>query len=306
MKSNEVLLRAAARKKQRRGRFVRALSPWLFLSPALLVLIYFKFIPMIKGIQFSFYKVGFLGNDAWVGLANFSKAVSSLLLRNAFLHTVSYVIITVFVTAMLGFLLALVLEGQTRQMQFLRAAVFLPVVTSIAVVAEVWRTLYYPTEMGIINRLLEVFGFGPFGFFSDPAMALGSIMAMSIWRAIPYDMVIFAAGLAMVDRNLYSAASIDGANLLQRVRFITIPSIRSSFTIIFTLGIIRGFRVFAEVYITTGGGPARASEVMMTHIYKAGFVNFDYGYASAVSSLFFVMTAVLTTIYLIWERRSTA
>lgn len=287
----------------RRRNLLRALVPWVFLAPALLFFLYFKFVPMARGIQLSFYKVGFLGDSTWVGLQNYQRAFANTHLHAAFWHTFAYVAVTVLVSALLAFFLALVLEGPARHLQILRTATFLPVVTSVAVVAEVWRILLAPTERGVANSLLGLAGLGPYGFFADPGLSLASIMAMTIWKSIPYDMVIFVAGLAAVNRELYAAASIDGANVFQRIRYVTIPSITSTFTIILILGIIRGFRVFAEVYITTGGGPARSSEVIMTHIYKAGFNQFDYGYASAVSSLLFVLTATLTSLYFLWSRR---
>src|SRR5258707_1066566 len=118
-----------------------------------------------------------------------------------------------------------------------------------------------------------------------------------------FDTVIFVAGLSTVNRELYDAASIDGAGWLARLRHVTLPALLPTIAIVLLLGLIRGFRVFTEVYATTGGGPAGATEVIMTHVYKIGFDQFDYGYASAVSFLLFTFTMVLTLVYLAWHRR---
>src|SRR5579862_5686668 len=111
------------------------------------------------------------------------------------------------------------------------------------------------------------------------------------------------AGLSGVNRELYEAAAMDGANAFERLCHVTIPSIRHAFVIVGVLGFIRGFRVFTEVYATTGGGPGGSTEVIMTHVYKIGFVEFDYGYAAAVSFLVFAFTALGTVAFLGWDRR---
>lgn len=280
----------------------RRLVPWLFLAPALLSFAYFKFYPIAHGIRLSFYEVSIMGQDRWVGLANLRRALEDVFLRSAFWHTTVYVIGTVLVSAAIAFVLALLLEGEARHLKLLRTSLFLPAVVTVAVVAEIWRILYSPTPSGTFNAILGWFGLGPFGFINEPGSALWSIMLMHVWKSVPYDMVIFVAGLASVDRDLYEAAEIDGARWFNRIRYVTIPQISFTFTIILILGVIRGFRVFAEVYTMTGGGPARASEVIMTYVYRVSFTDFDLGYASALSTLLFLLTAALTAVLLLVRR----
>jgi multiple sugar transport system permease protein len=186
----------------------------------------------------------------------------------------------------------------------IRTAIFLPAVTSAAVLAEVWRILYAPTPDGVVNTLFGWFGIASQGFLNDPDYALQWLMVMHIWKSVPYDTVIFVAGLATINSELYDASHVDGANAWQRFRFVTVPGLAHAITIVMTLGLIRGFRVFAEIHATTGGGPAGATEVVMTHIYKLGFVHFDFGYASAASVVLFAFTAAVTVVYLQWRRRS--
>src|SRR5258708_4672059 len=180
---------------------------------------------------------------------------------------------------------------------------FLPAVTSAAILAEVWRILFFPTRDGVVNAMLSWAGVGEQGFLADPGQALGTLMLLHIWKAVPYDTVIFVAGLASINRELYEAAALDGANGFARLRHVTLPALLPTVSIVLMLGLIRGFRVFTEVYATTGGGPAGATEMIMTHVYKIGFDQFDYGYASAVSFLLFVFTMLLTLGYLVWQRR---
>jgi multiple sugar transport system permease protein len=284
-------------------RWKRAAAPWLFLAPALVVFTLFKYIPMVKGLDMSFYKVNFGAPWDWVGWDNFRRASEDADLHAAVLHTAVYVFCTVLLSATLGFAMALLLEGPARHLRIIRTAIFLPAVTSAAVLAEIWRILLSPTPYGAVNTIIGWLGMVPAEFFDRPDQALGSLIAMATWKTIPYDMMIFLAGLSGVNRELHEAAAIDGANGLKRLWYVTIPSMRHAFVIVGVLGFIRGFRVFTEVYATTGGGPAGATEVIMTHVYKIGFVQFDYGYAAAVSFLVFAFTAIATTLFLMSQRQ---
>ncbi|WP_205856225.1 carbohydrate ABC transporter permease [Phytoactinopolyspora endophytica] len=287
---------------QRRSTLRRALTPWAFLAPALVLFAYFKFYPIGYGIWLSFFDVAVFGENTWIGLDNFTAVFQDTFLQQAFWNTAVYVVLAVGFSALIGFMLALALEGQAYHIRIVRTAVFLPAVVTVAVVAEVFRILYHPTASGPLNSLLGLIGVGPLGFIDDPGMSLHSVIGMHIWKSAPYDMVIFIAGLAGVDRTLYESARVDGASWLQRVRYVTIPQIRFAFTIVITLGIIRGVRVFPEVYTLTGGGPARSSEVIMTYVYRVSFVDFDLGYAAALSTLLFLLTAVLTAAFLFLRR----
>jgi multiple sugar transport system permease protein len=193
-----------------------------------------------------------------------------------------------------GSALALLLEGQARSLKIIRTAVFLPVVTATAVVGEMWRLMYYPTSDGLINSGLGLFGLGPVPYLDNPGTALWATMAMGIWMLAPYNMVIILAGLAGVDRSLYEAAAMDGVSLWQRLRHITLPAIRPALGIVLTLAAIRGLRVFTEVYVLTGGGPAGSTDVWMTRAYTLGFTRNDIGGASAASVVLLCVTLLLT------------
>ncbi|MFG3295487.1 carbohydrate ABC transporter permease [Streptomyces sp. NPDC048179] len=280
---------------RRRGRSVRkALVPWLFLAPGLLLALVFKFLPMGKGIWLSFFKVRpFLG-DKWVGLDNYSRVLGDHRFQDAVGHTLVLGIGQSVGAIVVGFVLALLLEGQARSLKIMRTAVFLPVVTATAVVGEMWRLLYYPTSDGVINSVLGFFGLGTTQFLDNPDTALWSTMAMGIWIAAPYNMVIILAGLAGVDRSLYEAAAMDGVSLRQRLWYVTYPSIRPALGIVLTLAAIRGLRVFTEVYVLTYGGPAGSTEVWMTRAYTLGFTRNDIGGASAASVVLLCVTLLLT------------
>lgn len=268
--------------------------PWLFLAPALILLLYFKYIPMGEGLRMSFYKVQTYLGDTWVGGANYGEIVTSDEFTAAMWHSVVLAVGTTAGSLVLGLLLALLVEGTARHLWFVRTASFLPVVTTIAVVAEVWRIMYHPAADGPLNSMLGWIGIGPQPFLADEDSSLASIMAVGIWRGAPYDMMIFLAGLAGVDRTLYESSAVDGASTWQRFWNVTMPSLRFVFGILFTLAAIRGIRVFTEVFLFTNGAPNGSTEVLMTLIYKLGLQRGDLGVAAAGSIVLFLATVVLT------------
>ncbi|MFI0943012.1 carbohydrate ABC transporter permease [Streptomyces sp. NPDC021020] len=281
-------------------------TPWLFLAPVLVLFGVFKFWPTLWGMYLSFFEVRpYLGNR-WIGWENFTTAFHDPLLRSAVGHTLLDAGVTVAASALLGFGLALLLEGPARHLRLLRTAAFLPVVTAMVAVAELWNTLLYPGSFGTVNTLLSHLGLGAQPFLSSPHSSLASVMLVQVWKSAPYDMVIFVAGLAGIDRQLYEAAALDGCGAWHRLRHVTLPALRPVTTIVLTLGVIRGLRVFTEIYVLTAGGPANSTETIVTYTYKEGIQNNSLGLASAVSTVLFLVTVLLTCLTLWWRRRKEA
>jgi len=245
-------------------------------------------------VQMSFHEVRPYLGDRFVGLANYREVLTEASFTSAIGHTVVLALGQTLGSLVLGFVLALLLEGSSRGLWFVRTAVFLPTVAAMAVVAELWRILYYPVGDGAINSVLSWFGAGPSPFLNSAGSALWSVMAVGIWRGAPYDMMIFLAGLAGVDRALYEAAAADGAGPLRRLWHVTLPALRPVLTILLTLAAIRGLRVFTEIFLLTNGGPNGSTEVVMTLVYKLGLERNELGIASAGSVLLLLATVVLT------------
>jgi multiple sugar transport system permease protein len=296
----------SARRPWRPAALRRAAGPWLFLAPVLAFFGVFKFWPTVWGMYLSFFEVRpYLGNR-WVGLRNFTTAFHDPMLRRAVEHTLLDAVVTILASAAVGFALALLLEGPARHVRLLRTAAFLPVVTAMVAVVELWNTLMFPGHYGALNTLLGHLGIGPQQFLADPDSSLASVMGIQVWKSAPYDMVVFVAGLAGIDRRLYEAAAIDGAGAWTRLRHVTLPALRPVTTIVLTLGLIRGIRVFTEIYVLTGGGPAGSTETIVTYTYKSGIQNNNLGMAAAVSTLLFLATVVLTCLTLWWRNRREA
>ncbi|MGH2602590.1 MAG: carbohydrate ABC transporter permease [Dehalococcoidia bacterium] len=270
------------------------LIAWLFLAPALLLFAAFKFVPMVRAIEMSFHEVRPYLGDRWVGGANYERVVADEAFLTAIQQTVVLAVGQTAGSIVLGLALALLLEGAAKHLWFVRTAVFLPTVVALAVVAEVWRILYYPAADGMVNSVLGWVGLGPSQFLNDPDTSLGSVMAVGIWRGAPYDMMIFLAGLAGVDRTLYEAADVDGASIWRRLWHVTFPALRPVFAILMTLAAIRGMRVFTEIFLLTNGGPNGSTEVLMTLTYKLGLERNELGVAAAGSMVLLAATVALT------------
>jgi multiple sugar transport system permease protein len=289
-----------------RRRVPPAVIAWLFLAPALVLFTYFKFLPMLQGAKMSFYEVRPYLGDRYVGLGNYTEVITEPLFTKAIWQTVLLAVGTTLGSILLGFVLAVLVEGQARYLWIIRTAAFLPVVTTMAVVAEVWRILYYPGQGGLLNSILGWVGLGPEPFLASQHQALASVVVVGIWRGAPYDMMIFLAGLATVDRNLYEAAAVDGAPRWQRFVHVTLPALRPVFTILFLLAALRGLRSFTEVFLLTNGAPNGSTEVVMTLIYKLGLEQGKLGVAAAGSMVLFLATAAVTIAVNAWRRRAAA
>ncbi|WP_336627859.1 MULTISPECIES: carbohydrate ABC transporter permease [unclassified Microbacterium] len=305
--ATEALLVPSPARRRRRRTQGKWWIPWVFLAPALLLFLVFRYIPMVQAVSMSVENVRpYLGNE-FVGLANYQTILSSTDFRDATINTLVLALGQTAGSLGVGFLLALLLEGQTGKLSFLRSAAFLPVVVPMAVIAELWRIMYYPAADGFLNSIIGFVGLGPSEYINNPSTAMGSIMVMGIWRGAPYDMMIILAGLAGIDRGLYEAATVDGANRWQRILHVTLPGLRPVFTILFILAAVRGFRVFTEVFLMTNGGPNGATEVVMTLLYKLGLEQGKLGVGSAGAVLLFLATLVLTVfVQLITRRRKDA
>src|SRR6266545_1214162 len=251
----------AARLRQRR---LRPLVPWLFLAPALILFLYFKIMPLLQGVKMSFYDVRPYLGDRYVGWGNYVETTTQPQFTRAIWQTVVLAVGTTAGSILLGFLLAILVEGQARHLWLVRTAAFLPVVTTMAVVAEVWQVMYYPDKGGALNTILGWIGVGPEPFLRSPDQAMPSVILVGIWRGAPYDMMIFLALLAA----------------------------------------LRGLRSFTEVFLLTSGGPAGRTQVIMVLIYELGLEEGKLGVAAAGSMILFVATAAVTIAVYVWRRRA--
>lgn len=243
-------------------------------------------------------------NVNFVGLDNYAEVVGDETFRKAALNTAIYVLVTTPATIGLGLLIALALnQGVVRLRNVFRVGFFLPYVTSIVAIAVVWRILL-GTESGLINGVLGQIGIDGPGWLTDPSYALGSIMLMTTWKGVGLQMVIFLAGLQAIPRELYEAASVDGAGRWQKFRYVTVPALRPTLlfaTVVASIGLMQ---VFDEPYVMTQGGPLDSTQTVALYaVDQFGFGN--YGQTAAVSYLLFLAIGLLTLVQFRWLRPQT-
>ena len=275
---------------------LRWIVPWLFLAPALIIFTWFKFVPIIKGLFMSFYKVRFSGSDQWVGLANFERALSDSALHAASLNTLIYVAIMVPGGVFGALLIAILIHRRTRSRSLYEVIYFLPVTSTLIAMATVWQFLLHPS-LGPINGLLKWLGFAPVAFLSEPSTALATLAVIGIWQILGFNMILFLAGLTAIPRDLYEAADIDGCSGgIDRFLTITWPLLGPTTMFVVITTMITAFKIFDTVAVMTRGGPVGSTEVLLYNIYLEGFQYFHTGYAAALTFIFLAFILVFSAV----------
>lgn len=276
-----------------------------FVVPALALFTVFFIIPNLAsfGLAFTDWSLFYFDDIRFNGLANFRRLFSEpnfwICIRNTF----HFSVVTVIGKTLLGFLFALAVQREGKLNRFLRSAIFLPITISSIVVAIVFVSIYNPGH-GLLNTFLSTLGLDSLrhDWLFDTRFSMWSICLMEIWQWTGFNMLIFIAGLKNIPKDYYEAAEIDGATYWQRTLRITVPLIAQSFTVTFINSIISGMKVFAQVYGTTNGGPADATQVLGTFLYKS-FGNGFLGYSAAVGLFMTMLIVVMTLGFLVFMRR---
>ena len=231
---------------------------------------------------------------------------SDVVFMKALVNTLLFVAIVAPVQAGLALVLALLINQQLRGINVFRTIYFMPVVISIVVVSLLWRFIYDGND-GLLNNLMEQLTFGAWvsrDWLGEPETALGAIMAMSIWQAVGFHMVIWLAGLQTISPTLYEAAEIEGASKLQTFRYVTWPGLRNTAVLILVVITMQAFAVFAQIDVMTNGGPLDSTQTLVFQAVERGYGRQDISGGSTISVILFVLvlTISLAQRYLTRER----
>ncbi|RVU46034.1 carbohydrate ABC transporter permease [Rubrivivax rivuli] len=269
-----------------------------FLLPGCIVIGAMVLYPALKAIAISFTDFNLINPAQWVGWRNYIALWSDPFFLGALKNTLLYLVVVVPVLVVLPIFLALLVNRSIPGIRFFRAAIYLPVVTSLVISALVWKWVY--EEKGLLNHFLLASGLtdDPVGFLTDPACALFSVMAVTVWSGMGYYMVIYLAGLQAIPRHLYEVAEVEGVSAWQQTLHITIPLLRPSIAVVAVMSSIGAMKVFEEVYVMTRGGPMDATKTLVFLLYESAFVEFEMGYASAIGVVLFALTGVFSLINL--------
>jgi len=297
-------------------------SGYLFIAPATVYLAVFSVAPVLFAAYLSFHRWHLLKPDhPFVGLGNYRALLANPLFRNAICNTFVYVAASVPLGVATALAVALLVSRPLRAVGLFRVLYYLPAVCSQVAISMVWIWILLP-EVGLINYCIGLFNRAllsvgtTFGadlaflridtstdFLHQPGWAMAALVAMSLWIGLGPRMVIFVAGLQNIPEVLYEAADLDGCNAWQRLRYITLPQLRSTMLFVVVTTTIAAFQLFTPVYVMTRGGPQRTTDVVSYHIFKEAWLKFEAGMAAAQSYVLFAMIAAVAVIQFALMRR---
>jgi len=268
--------------------------------PTVLLLVLFVVYPTITALQFSLNHVTITGDGLqlrFTGSDNFVRAFKDPFIANAARITLQWVVVVTALEIIIGLGLAVLVSSGIRWRGLFISLLMIPIVLPPVSVSLAWR-FSYQEQFGVYNYLLGLIGLGPVRWLSDRNIALYSIMATDLWQATPFVFLLLLAGIQALPTDPFEAAAIDGANPWQVFRTITVPLLLPTLLVVVLLRTIDAARIFDKIYVMTdGGGPGTATETLTMSIYKTAFIQFDFGYAAALSFLFQILLIILGTIY---------
>lgn len=266
-------------------------SAYAFILPFVLPFVLFTFLAILFGAFVAFTDWGIVGQINWIGLKNFREAFTDPYAIEAFSNTLRYALIVVPSVTVFGFIFAVFVNQRWPGHLFARAAFYVPNVVSAPVIGLIWVWML-DTQFGIVNQYLGV----RIPWLTSAHWALIGVSLASIWWDLGLAFILFLAGLQDVNAELIEVANVDGASRLQSLRYITMPLMRRTFSLVITLQLISTLRIFSQVHIMTDGGPAGASSSAVQYIYNSGITKYRLGYASTLSLMLFVVIMTTTLI----------
>ncbi|GAA0124943.1 sugar ABC transporter permease [Clostridium sp. CTA-19] len=271
----------------------------LYISPVLIVLIVFNIYPILKTFDMSFYsKYNYQKNLVFErGIDNYIYLLNDEDFFLAIKNTFIYASLVMPISIILSLSIAILLNSNIKLKNFFRSIYFLPFVTSSIAISMVWRWIFHG-DHGLLNYLLSMFNIDPIHWLSDPSKSMISLIIVSVWRSLGYNIIIFLSGLQSIDEKYNIVARIDGANFFQRVKNITIPLLSPTLFFVCIITCINSFKVFGEVFalFDKQPGPLNSCLTMVYYIYNKFYNHYQYGIASAAALVLFLIIVTLNTI----------
>jgi multiple sugar transport system permease protein len=294
----------ASRGRRRTGR--NTLLGWSFLLPNFVGFAVLTMVPVALLFYYAFTTWDIFGGAEWTGLDNARQMMHDASFWTALRNTLYYTVFHIPLTLVASLGLALLLNRRLRAVAFFRTVAFIPYIASIVAVAQVWNMLFSP-GYGPVNAVLRAVGVdNPPGWTTSADWSMPAVIVVGTWREMGYFMLIFLAGLQTVPGELYEAARVDGANAWQRLRAVTLPCLRPTTFFVVVLLTINSFKILDLILVMTNGGPGQSTLVLAQYIYRKGFEENQFGYASAVSVVLFGICFLVTVVQFAVNRRREA
>ncbi|WNR45717.1 carbohydrate ABC transporter permease [Paenibacillus roseipurpureus] len=269
---------------------------YIFIAVSLVVFAMFTAYPVVSAFIISLQKYKPLGST-YVGLDNYASTLKDALFWKAMKNTLVYTVLTVPVNLILSMAIAvLILPLRKKTQSFFKGIYYLPVVASGVALSVVWLWIFDPLEGGILNQLIHFFGFQNQNWLGSSKTAMFSLVFMSWMSSHGTSIIIYLAGLLGIDDTYYEAAEMDGANFLQKLWYIVVPSLKPATLFLLVTGVIGSFQVFQNAYLMTGGGPNNSTTMVGLLIFNSAFTYFEFGKAAAQSLILAVIIAGVSVI----------
>jgi ABC-type sugar transport system permease subunit len=298
------LSKADHRRLRRRFEIGRVAIAIGFLLPNLFFLIVFLIWPLIQVFIEMFQTGGLIEPIRYVGFRNWERIFHDPVVIQTLGNSLHFAVIIIPTMLILGLLIALVLQNVKRGGATLRALIYLPVLAPTVIAGLIWLFLLDP-DLGAFNLFLRVIGAKPLIYLGSTDLALPSVAAMEVWRSIGFWALYFLAALIGMPRELYQAAHLDGANAVQRFRFVTLPLMRRVFLFAIVLATIFNLQIFDSVYVMTDGGPANTTATFVWYIYHALFFFYRTGFGATMAFLLLLIILALSLVQMRLLRRRT-
>ena len=279
-----------------------AITGYLLISPNLIVFGLFMLLPLILTFVVSTQETSGLGPAQWVGLENYRELISDGVFWRSLINTVGYAVVTVPLGLAIGLAVAMLLNRAIWLRDVMRTIYYLPVVIS-GVASGLIAQWMFNENIGVVNELLGLVGLGPVSWQSSPAGAMASIVLLTLWVGVGFNMVVYLAALQGIPREYYDASAVDGANRVQQFRHVTLPGLGTATGFLAIYGVILSFQAFDLIYILTGGGPGDATEVLGTYAYDQAFSSRERGYGSAIGVVLYLLLVVVLAVQFWISRR---
>jgi multiple sugar transport system permease protein len=303
---NSVDTVAATRRRERpspvdwiRGDGLAAL---VFALPMLAIFVAFSWYPIVRLVLLAFQRTDLVNPSTWVGLQNFRDVINDPLFTIALKNTAYFAFLALIFGYPIPLMMAVLISESRRFRGIYSALAYLPVVIPPVVGVLLWKYVFYdPTKVGLFNTILGWVHLGPYGWLQSPGTAMPSLVIESTWANAGTTVIIYLAALTAVDRDLYDAASVDGAGIWRKIWHITLPQIRGVLLVTLMLQIIGTVQVFLEPYLFTSGGPANATLTLLLLVYQYAFGNsigVGFGQAAALSLMVAAFLAVFSLVFL--------
>lgn len=277
------------------------LTPYYFLAPAMAVLVVVILFPILSNLWMSVHKVQLLkgGDDEFVGLANFSRLLGSATFQGSVGASLRFTFFSLPLALILGMAMALVFNEIRRARPVFTAFLLVPWAIAPVVTGYMWRWLFHD-NFGLINHFLLTVGIidSNVPWLAQPDTAMAATVVANVWRFMPYITIMLLAGLQGIPGELYEAAHVDGANIIERFFHVTLPQLRHVMAVVFLFATIWMVNDFALIFIMTEGGPAKATLVVPISVYRFAFEHLRLGRGAAAAMLLLVFLLAVSTIFI--------